>query len=343
MTSEGNNSTEGWGFSALGAGIARLTAGLAFAALLLFAPAAHGQYYDQSNQQNDGYQGGQQQLSSRERTCFDLEQELANDWARGGDSQSEISRIQQDISKYNRIFQNSRSELNRTGCYESAFIFGRSLLRTPRCLQLNNRMEEASHHLTRLQEQRNYMNRGRNSQRRKNELIASLARNGCGDQYRRESRRRSGFFSWFGGDDFFAPRRDLETSRIVPYATYRTLCVRLCDGYYFPISYSTLPSRFSQDAGKCQSQCAAPAELFVYRNPGEEPEQMVSVQGKAYNELPSAWRYRKEYVKGCSCKSAEYSPNDIEPAKKETDAGPGVGGTAQIAGENEPRAQRPRP
>ena len=341
MTTEGNKVLKSWGFSALGAGFVRVTACALLAAGLLYAPAAQAQYEGYNQPQYDGYEGGQGQLSSRERTCFELEQELANDWARG-DSQTELTRIQQDIAKYNNIFQSSRSELNRSGCYESAFIFGRSLRRTPRCLQLNNRMEEASHHLSRLQEQRNYINRGRNTQRRKNELIQSLARYGCGDQYRREARRRRGFFSWFGGDDFFAPRRDLETSRIVPYATYRTLCVRLCDGYYFPISYSTLPSRFSQDAGKCQSQCAAPAELFVYRNPGEEPEQMVSVQGNAYNDLPSAWRYRKEYVKGCSCKAVEYSPSDIAEANQKAEAAGGASGTAQLTGDGEPQAAPPQ-
>jgi hypothetical protein len=28
--------------------------------------------------------------------------------------------------------------------------------------------------------------------------------------------------------------------------TYRTLCVRLCDGFYFPISFSTIPSNDTQ-------------------------------------------------------------------------------------------------
>ena len=153
---------------------------------------------------------------------------------------------------------------------------------------------------------------------------------------------RDCIFSWFGGEDFFRPRENLQTSRNVPYATYRTLCVRLCDGYYFPISYSTLPSRFSQDAGKCQSRCAAPAELFVYRNPGEEPEQMVSLQGKGYNELPVAWRYRKEYVKGCSCKTAEYSPNEIQTEKKESDAAPGSPAATQVAKENQPPGDLPQ-
>ena len=33
--------------------------------------------------------------------------------------------------------------------------------------------------------------------------------------------------------------------------TYRTMCVRLCDGYYFPISFSTTSERFPEDAQNC--------------------------------------------------------------------------------------------
>ena len=316
------------------AGARWLMAALVLPVLLLFVPAAMAQY--------DDYQGGQQQYGARDRACLELEQQLANDWTRSGDSQSELPRIQKEMRRYDRIYQSTQAEAERAGCYESVFIFGRSLRRTPRCLNMHNRIEDARRHLARLEEQRNYATRGRSSQGRKNELIEALARNGCGDQYRRASRQRRGIFSWFGGEDFFRPRENLQPSRIVPYATYRTLCVRLCDGYYFPISYSTLPSRFSQDAGQCQSRCAAPAELFVYRNPGEEPEQMVSLQGKGYNELPVAWRYRKEYVKGCSCKTAEYNPNEIQTEKKESDAAPGSPGATQVAKENEPPADLPQ-
>jgi len=35
--------------------------------------------------------------------------------------------------------------------------------------------------------------------------------------------------------------------------TYRTLCVRSCDGYYFPISYATGRGRFKTDAAVCAS------------------------------------------------------------------------------------------
>jgi hypothetical protein len=90
-----------------------------------------------------------------------------------------------------------------------------------------------------------------------------------------------------------------------PAGTYHTVCVRTCDGYYFPISYSTVPSRFTDDENTCKRLCpAADVTLYSFRNPGEQMEQAVSVSegSQQYTALPNAFRYRKELVAGCSCR-----------------------------------------
>ncbi len=111
----------------------------------------------------------------------------------------------------------------------------------------------------------------------------------------------------FGGEESDGPRGPTNQFGNLPFATYRTLCVRLCDGYYFPVSFSTLPNHFQRDAQLCQSQCAAPAELYYHQNPGGAVEQAVSASTQQpYTSLKSAFRYRKEFVQGCSCKQAEY-------------------------------------
>ncbi len=166
---------------------------------------------------------------------------------------------------------------------------------------------------------------GGGGNRRQAELKDALARNGCDrGQARRAARRGGGLFDWFGGGD----RREAEypgaqiSRRIDPGGRYRSICVRLCDGFFYPVSYSTHAGRLTQDAERCQSNCAAPAELYVYRNPGHGPEQAISLNGSAYVDLPVAFKYRKEYVKGCSCKQAEYNPTEIEGANKKAEAGP---------------------
>jgi hypothetical protein len=84
--------------------------------------------------------------------------------------------------------------------------------------------------------------------------------------------------------------------------TYRTVCVRLCDGFFFPISFSTTPDRFAADENACLSRCGSPARLYVYPNPGAEPEQMTDLRGQPYMALKSAFLFRTEYVEACTCK-----------------------------------------
>jgi hypothetical protein len=83
---------------------------------------------------------------------------------------------------------------------------------------------------------------------------------------------------------------------------YRTMCVRTCDGYYFPISFRTTRAGFSDDEKACDAACDAPVRLFYYANPGEEPEAMRDLDGKPYRELENAFRYRKQFVADCRCR-----------------------------------------
>ena len=84
--------------------------------------------------------------------------------------------------------------------------------------------------------------------------------------------------------------------------TYRTVCVRLCDGYYWPISFATSSSSFDRDAETCERSCSSPARLYSYPNPGGEPEEMTDAKGTPYSKLKTAFLYRNEYVQDCKCK-----------------------------------------
>jgi Protein of unknown function (DUF2865) len=95
--------------------------------------------------------------------------------------------------------------------------------------------------------------------------------------------------------------------RTSPSSSYRTLCVRLCDGFYYPVSYATRPGSFADEDKQCQSTCSAPAKLFYHANPGEAVEQMVALDGERYADLPNALRYRTEYVENCRCRPAPWS------------------------------------
>ena len=84
--------------------------------------------------------------------------------------------------------------------------------------------------------------------------------------------------------------------------TLRTWCVRRCDGYYFPISFSTSRDRLETDAAMCRGLCpAGDAELFFHYLHGEGPEQMQSLTGEAYVSLETAFSYRTALNENCAC------------------------------------------
>jgi hypothetical protein len=263
-------------------------------------------------------------VSEQQVHCMQLQQELAAAQGGGGANRADLGRIEQQIAQADRVFQGTQAAMEDAGCFDSFFIFGRGLVRSPKCLGMNARVEDARRQLTQLQAQRQVLMGGGGNRRRQAELRDALARSGCGGQVRPA---RRGFFDFFGGgreeEEEPLPQTPVYRS-IDPGGRYRTVCVRLCDGFFYPIHYATYGSMVGPDAEACQSSCAAPAELYVYRNPGQEIEQAVSLSGSAYMDLPVALRYRKEYVKGCSCKQAEYNPTDIMAANKQAgiDTGP---------------------
>ena len=87
-------------------------------------------------------------------------------------------------------------------------------------------------------------------------------------------------------------------------------CVRSCDGRYFPIASSGNQSK----AASCSSFCPAAETRVVY---GSSIDDAVTEGGKSYSELPNAYRYRDELVKGCTCNGKD--PSGLAQIKIEDD------------------------
>jgi hypothetical protein len=84
---------------------------------------------------------------------------------------------------------------------------------------------------------------------------------------------------------------------------YRTLCVRSCDGYYWPISHATSRARFGDDEKSCKASCPnQKVALYTHRTEGEWSDDAVSLKGKAISALKNAFVYRQEYKPECTCK-----------------------------------------
>jgi hypothetical protein len=91
------------------------------------------------------------------------------------------------------------------------------------------------------------------------------------------------------------------------HARYRTLCVRTCDGFYFPIGDNVGRERLHKDARTCEARCDGEAALYYYPLSGGSVETMVDMAGRPYARMPNAFLYRKTLVAGCTCKPAPWS------------------------------------
>ena len=255
---------------------------------------------------NNAYNQGR--AGQRSPICLQLEQRLAEEANRGSQSRGQLPQIEENIRIARGSLRRLERELDRRDCYDT-FLFTKTLRRTRRCVGLDRRARDASRQLRDMSARRQQI-LGKGDRSYQDEIIRELARNRCGSIYQRENSKRSPL-SNFWQDQDGGSRGGFRGNTFagLPFATYRTVCVRLCDGYYFPVSFSTLPNHFGRDANACQSRCAAPTELYFHQNPGQSVSQMVSQQTRRpYMDLKTAFRYRKEYVSGCSCKAAEYIP-----------------------------------
>ena len=171
------------------------------------------------------------------------------------------------------------------------------------CGPLNNRIQQMRANLDRvLADLQRLQGNTADREGERRAILASLGQNDCGPQYKQYANRGGGGFfeNLFGGGTIITPGGP------PPGAggdTYRTVCVRTCDGYYFPISYSTTPASFPNDEQVCQRMCpAAEVALYSYRNPGEDIAQAISTGGRNYSELPNAFAFRKAFNPSCSCR-----------------------------------------
>jgi hypothetical protein len=236
-------------------------------------------------------------------TCQRLEAQLTsldngnNDPARA----DQIRRAEDTISRQQFEVDKLVSQARRLGCESSGFfsIFSNP---PPQCSGLNRQIDQLRNSLERLQNDFERLNGGtteRASQRQS--LLIALGTNGCGPQYRQAAQagQQGGFF-----DRLFGNNGGIFSS--APGAmggTFRTICVRTCDGFYYPISFATSQDHFRDDEQACQRMCpASEVILYTYHNPGEEVAQAVSLNGRPYTELPNAFSYRKALDKTCSCR-----------------------------------------
>jgi hypothetical protein len=249
--------------------------------------------------------------SYQSQLCTRLEAQLATiDRGAGADPAraEQIRRYEEASSRQQAELDRMVAQGRRQGCEGSGgfFIFGGLQSQSQQCVDLNGQISRMRGNLDRINVDLQRLRGGdqdRGEQRRS--VMVSLAQNNCGPQYRTAARAPGGFFDQLFGRDSGepAPSGDLANNPEALSGSFRTVCVRTCDGFYFPISYATSSARFAQDEKACQRLCpASEVMLFSYRTTGEDITQATSINGQPYSALPNALKYRTEFNAACSCK-----------------------------------------
>src|SRR4030088_1876222 len=236
--------------------------------------------------------------------CPRLEAQWATIDRGGGDpaKDEQIRRYQDAAAKQQSELDRVTSQAKRMGCDSSGF-FSLFSGQSAQCGPVNNQIQQMRANLEQITTSLERLRGGgsdRDNQRRS--VLLALAQNNCGPQYANAGRGSGNFLdNLFGNNN---PGTVAPVDSGPPSGTYRTVCVRLCDGFYFPISFATVPSRFADDEKTCKNLCpASDATLFSYRNPGEDMNSAVSISGQPYSSSPNAFRYRTEFNPSCSCKA----------------------------------------
>lgn len=225
------------------------------------------------------------------RLCRQLDSELSR-LGNGGGNAKQYRRYDRALRKKAIAYNRVRARYDAT-CRSGFLGLGR---RGGQCGRVLAQIDGLKTELRQLERMRNRYARGADH-RQVRRIRSAMRRAGCGRKLRAASVRQHGGNGEFLRDGRFGYSRRSDT--------FRTMCVRSCDGFYFPVSFSTTRERFSNDEQACQAACPGTnVSLYVHRNPGEGPEQMVSTRGDAYASLPTAFKYRKTFDQSCSCGSA---------------------------------------
>jgi len=253
---------------------------------------------------------------AQSRACRVLQTQLAAlDGNRGNSNRgskeyrkySDAIRKQQiEISKVSKIAK--RNRCTSRGIFRN---------RNAQCARLLGSMEKMQANLAGLQQTRErFAPSQAGNSRKKRTILARMERQGCNvsrSQHtaltnERKSRRRTIIEQIFGVRTY----RDSGSLAKEAYngnafgATYRTLCVRKTDGYYFPISFSTTHDFFDRDEQLCQAMCpGVNVGLYHHHMPGQDSENMVALGTEfPYSKEKFAFAYRKAVDNSAQCNFA---------------------------------------
>nr|WP_245262669.1 DUF2865 domain-containing protein [Ensifer sp. BR816] len=227
------------------------------------------------------------------------------------------------VSRQNIEIRRAKNERRRMACSNDSVVYVDSENEAA-CAELDDAITRMEDNLRTLKAQRQHLiSRGNDDMRRR--ILAAMDLNDCSTEAglnwdetnsdgfnEEEAHVHRNILEDFppDGEDypllFDGPPDDFTFMEDGATGGLRTMCVRTCDGAFFPISSNATPADFARDTEQCRARCpGADTELYYHVLATEESGQMVSAStGRPYTELPNAYAYRTRGVGApsiCGC------------------------------------------
>jgi hypothetical protein len=291
------------------------------------------------------------QPQAASRVCRQLEADLAAASRGGGGKPALLRKYDDAIVRQREQIAKASRQSDRVGCGFSLFERNRNA-----CAALETTLDRMNANLDALQVKRAEL-AGGGSRHDRARILASLDANGCRDgnepskrapvlEANRDNGKGTLLDRLLGDagsrlealdepsdpdeergiraminqpDGMDLPRLDGE---------FRTICVRTCDGYFFPMSNAASPRDFERDQKNCDSSCpGTEMQVFYTRGIGDDSADMTSsVTGRPYSELPTAYLYKQPETSrppACGCNAARnfeiIAGNPPSPEQTEAD------------------------
>ncbi|MET3580858.1 hypothetical protein ABID19_003897 [Mesorhizobium robiniae] len=269
------------------------------------------------------------QPQAASRVCRQLEADLAAASRGGGGKPALLRKYDDAIVRQREQIAKASRQANRAGCGFSLFDRNRNA-----CAALDATLGRMNANLDALQAKRAQL-AGGGSRRDRIRILASLNANGCRDSIvapkrapLRETNRENGKGNLLDRllrdarsrpDALDKPSDPDEVRAMVNQPSrmgpprrggeFRTMCVRTCDGYFFPMSNAASLGDFERDQKNCDSSCpGTEMQVFYTRGIGDDSADMTSsVTGRPYSELPTAYLYKQPEISrppACGCNAA---------------------------------------
>ena len=247
--------------------------------------------------------------------CSDLRSQLAN-LPLTIDSGEQVRSYSSAIARQNMELRRAGADLRRLGCGTgSVTVFGGQ--NAGACASIASTIDQMDRNLQILVKKRDEMSFAGGDPAERSHILAELSENGCGQAAAIEASTQADMTMEGGdlpeADDPLAamPTTFSNMGAASQDGPLQTLCVRTCDGGFFPISSTATPVDFRRDQRTCSMMCPqTETELFYQPLQSLDSGNMIStVTGRPYSALPNAYAYQsrdRTTDKSCGCDLAGY-------------------------------------